>query len=46
MKRITLSMGQNPIVGDPVAKGMWGRVKSQTFQDKRKKDPKHKGRYW
>ena len=46
MRKLVIAMGQSPIAQDPVAKGMWGRVKAQVFQDKRKKDPKHKERYW
>ncbi len=45
MKRMTIAMGQEPIARSPVAKAMWGRVKAQTFADRRTKAPKHKARW-
>jgi hypothetical protein len=45
MKRVTIKMGQTPIARDLQAQAMWGRVKAQTFRDKRKVLPrkaKHK----
>lgn len=45
MVKRTVRMGQEPIGRDPVAKAMWGRVRSQTFRDKRKtlaRKAKHK----
>ena len=44
MVKTTVRMGQEPIARSPVAQAMWGRVKSQTFVDRRRKAPKHKGR--
>lgn len=41
-------MGQEPAARDTVAAGMWGRIKSQTFRDRRKtlaRKAKHKERY-
>ena len=43
--RKVIKMGQEPIGRDYVAMAMWGRVKAQTFKDKRKVLPrkaKHK----
>lgn len=48
MKRMTVKMGQEPIARDSVASGMWGRVRSATFRDRRKtlaRKAKHKERY-
>lgn len=45
MKRRIVKMGQEPMANDPVAKAMWGRVKCQTFRDRRRVLPrkaKHK----
>lgn len=44
MKRLIVAMGQNPVGRSPVAQAMWGRVKSVAFTDRRKRQPKHKGR--
>lgn len=45
MKRTTVKMGQEPIARDTVAAMMWGRVRSQTFADRRRAKPKHKPVY-
>lgn len=42
MKRVIVRMGQEPIARDPNAKAMWGRCRSATFDDRRKRNPKHK----
>lgn len=47
MKAI-IKMGQEPIARSDVAASMWGRVKSQTFRDRRRtldRKAKHKVRY-
>lgn len=45
MKKTVIKMGQQPKARDMVASAMWGRVKSQTFRDRRKtlaRKAKHK----
>lgn len=38
-------MRREPVARDLNAKAMWGRVRAQTFADRRKRKPKHKLAY-
>lgn len=45
MKRTRVRMGQEPVARDQVATMMWGRVRSQAFEDRRRRKPKHRPVY-